>query len=493
MLKIVLLVTGVAALLLSFIPSLRTEATPFLQHPDAIYLAILGLINLLFAPVLQSSHPTRPLQAGAAALLVLGVVLQALILLAPLPTIADQPAIVLPLLSLVLATALQLAGSLKPGKPVSRSASAPTALGGSQDSGNRETGTVKWFNTSKGFGFISRDSGEDIFVHFRAIRGEGHRILIEGQRVEFSVVQRDKGLQAEDVIASSPLLNAQKTRRSAGFLFFAAVSGGRRFVFPRLAHQPLDVFQTLDQCRDLKLQSLNAALLLDHHIVESLQSVILESLAAFQVIHARVQLHLGLPGKTEAVGQHHPQLAADRLDLLGRIRLSRMAPPDRAGPGVVATSPDDHVHVELADHIAQVSDIHLVRTEGVLEHLCQQRGLAPQRLLVIDIELEQLGDILPPRHQDEPRIAGIVHQQQAAEGKVAEQQGVLLQPGIQSEHTDLSCSTVIHGQLSPSFREGTRRNCRAGYFAARPKQARTSARPSLARHSSRTPHKMPVE
>ncbi|MCO1986650.1 cold-shock protein, partial [Pseudomonas aeruginosa] len=188
MLKIVLLVTGVAALLLSFIPSLRTEATPFLQHPDAIYLAILGLINLLFAPVLQSSHPTRPLQAGAAALLVLGVVLQALILLAPLPTIADQPAIVLPLLSLVLATALQLAGSLKPGKPVSRSASAPAALGGSQDSGNRETGTVKWFNTSKGFGFISRDSGEDIFVHFRAIRGEGHRILIEGQRVEFSVV-----------------------------------------------------------------------------------------------------------------------------------------------------------------------------------------------------------------------------------------------------------------------------------------------------------------
>lgn len=78
--------------------------------------------------------------------------------------------------------------------------------------------------------------------------------------------------------------------------------GRRRFVFPRLAHQPLDVFQTLDQCRDLKLQSLNAALLLDHHIVESLQSVILESLAAFQVIHARVQLHLGLPGKTEAVG-----------------------------------------------------------------------------------------------------------------------------------------------------------------------------------------------
>ncbi|WXL28008.1 cold-shock protein [Ectopseudomonas mendocina] len=71
-----------------------------------------------------------------------------------------------------------------------------------QPAGDRETGTVKWFNTSKGFGFISRDSGDDIFVHFRAIRGEGHRVLIEGQRVEFSVMQRDKGLQAEDVTPS---------------------------------------------------------------------------------------------------------------------------------------------------------------------------------------------------------------------------------------------------------------------------------------------------
>ncbi|MBA4727650.1 cold-shock protein [Pseudomonas stutzeri] len=64
----------------------------------------------------------------------------------------------------------------------------------------RESGTVKWFNTSKGFGFISRDSGDDVFVHFRAIRGEGHRILVEGQRVEFTIMMRDKGLQAEDVV-----------------------------------------------------------------------------------------------------------------------------------------------------------------------------------------------------------------------------------------------------------------------------------------------------
>ncbi|MFF7707996.1 cold shock domain-containing protein [Pseudomonas sp. NPDC007930] len=71
------------------------------------------------------------------------------------------------------------------------------------DPAKRDTGTVKWFNTSKGFGFISRDSGDDIFVHFRAIRGEGHRVLVEGQRVEFSVMNRDKGLQAEDVVATS--------------------------------------------------------------------------------------------------------------------------------------------------------------------------------------------------------------------------------------------------------------------------------------------------
>lgn len=68
-----------------------------------------------------------------------------------------------------------------------------------EEDDDREAGTVKWFNTSKGFGFISRDQGEDVFVHFRAIRGDGHRILVEGQRVEFVVARREKGLQAEDV------------------------------------------------------------------------------------------------------------------------------------------------------------------------------------------------------------------------------------------------------------------------------------------------------
>lgn len=65
--------------------------------------------------------------------------------------------------------------------------------------GDREKGNVKWFNANKGFGFITRDSGDDIFVHFRSIRGEGHRVLRDGQRVEYSVSEGDKGLQADDV------------------------------------------------------------------------------------------------------------------------------------------------------------------------------------------------------------------------------------------------------------------------------------------------------
>jgi CspA family cold shock protein len=66
----------------------------------------------------------------------------------------------------------------------------------------REQGEVKWFNYTKGFGFITRDSGDDIFVHFRSIRGEGDgkRGLREGQRVEFDISQGEKGLQADDVV-----------------------------------------------------------------------------------------------------------------------------------------------------------------------------------------------------------------------------------------------------------------------------------------------------
>ena len=64
----------------------------------------------------------------------------------------------------------------------------------------KEQGTVKWFNGSKGYGFISREVGDDVFVHFNAIVGDGYRNLEEGQKVEFSVSQGAKGPQAENVV-----------------------------------------------------------------------------------------------------------------------------------------------------------------------------------------------------------------------------------------------------------------------------------------------------
>jgi CspA family cold shock protein len=62
-----------------------------------------------------------------------------------------------------------------------------------------ETGTVKWFNSTKGFGFISREVGDDVFVHYNSIIGEGYRSLDEGNKVEFDVEKGEKGLQAKNV------------------------------------------------------------------------------------------------------------------------------------------------------------------------------------------------------------------------------------------------------------------------------------------------------
>ena len=62
------------------------------------------------------------------------------------------------------------------------------------------TGTVKWFNESKGFGFIEQETGPDVFAHFRAIQGTGFKTLAEGQKVEFTVTQGQKGPQAENIV-----------------------------------------------------------------------------------------------------------------------------------------------------------------------------------------------------------------------------------------------------------------------------------------------------
>ncbi len=65
---------------------------------------------------------------------------------------------------------------------------------------SNSTGTVKWFNETKGFGFIAADEGKDIFAHFTDIQTQGFKVLLEGQRVEFTVVQGKKGLQASNIV-----------------------------------------------------------------------------------------------------------------------------------------------------------------------------------------------------------------------------------------------------------------------------------------------------
>ena len=107
-------------------------------------------------------------------------------------------------------TALVVAPPARPAvaaRDATQSASAPSTAAppppsGRRDMGEgspREQGTVKWFNVSKGFGFIVKDDGEEIFVHFRSIRGDGRQRLRDGQRVSFVVASSSKGPQAEDV------------------------------------------------------------------------------------------------------------------------------------------------------------------------------------------------------------------------------------------------------------------------------------------------------
>lgn len=84
---------------------------------------------------------------------------------------------------------------------VSMPASSGEPTGLDDEASGREKGKVKWFNVTKGFGFIIKDDGDEIFVHYRAIRGEGRRQLRDGQRVAFVVTDSEKGPQAEDVVA----------------------------------------------------------------------------------------------------------------------------------------------------------------------------------------------------------------------------------------------------------------------------------------------------
>lgn len=102
------------------------------------------------------------------------------------------------LLSTVIASGGKSLGA-NPNSSGSADSSSDSEVYAEDDAEGREQGTVKFFNVKEGWGFITRSDGDDVFVHFRNIRGRGHRSLNEGQRVSFSVGTTDKGLQAEDV------------------------------------------------------------------------------------------------------------------------------------------------------------------------------------------------------------------------------------------------------------------------------------------------------
>jgi CspA family cold shock protein len=200
-LRYIHLALGVAALLLGLFNSI-----PLFTQTGLINLA--GPITLLMGLICIQQHNAvviAPTPARRAVHLLASVVL---LIATAVPVIslllipAIEPLIIhaigLAILSVCLTTVLVLTGAMntqptKAAKPVKRAAEVQ------HEDADREAGTVKWFNTSKGFGFISRDQGDDVFVHFRAIRGDGHRALVEGQRVAFVVAKREKGLQAEDV------------------------------------------------------------------------------------------------------------------------------------------------------------------------------------------------------------------------------------------------------------------------------------------------------
>jgi cold shock CspA family protein len=158
--------------------------------PGKVLIAILSACIVSFVATLvvpASNFVLLALVAGSAALL---AVLASHKPLSPPAAIAEapQPAAKSP------AGPADSGPKARPPADKSRGRSKPTA-----STVPRETGTVKWFNGSKGFGFIIRDNGEEIFVHYRSIRGEGRRSLRDGQSVSFQVEQTDKGPQAEDV------------------------------------------------------------------------------------------------------------------------------------------------------------------------------------------------------------------------------------------------------------------------------------------------------
>ena len=201
------LTIGLAALLAglySIIPFL-TESGP-IEHIGLLAL-LTGLINLQQHNQREHAESGLPgavaLLASALLIIAACITFSALVINSTISMLAVW-ALSMSIVGVCLHTLLVLGCELKnlmarrraaaPAKPKAKAKPARASKGE-----KREEGTVKWFNTNKGFGFISRDAGSDIFVHFRAIQGEGHRFLQEGQRVSSVVAEREKGLQAEQV------------------------------------------------------------------------------------------------------------------------------------------------------------------------------------------------------------------------------------------------------------------------------------------------------
>ncbi|MFD1700294.1 cold shock domain-containing protein [Halopseudomonas phragmitis] len=188
------LILGAIALLSGLFYSLSPAPHHGIAHPAAIAALLIGLLNLQqFSRNTQSTHRLSGLLSSLL-LLIAGLIPTSALLINPAAGLLLLPAALLASVAVLTELVLGLLPNRASAqRQPTRNRKAPG------DRNTREQGTVKWFNGSKGFGFISRDNGEDVFVHFRAIRGDGHRTLQEGQRVEFSVSHREKGLQAEDV------------------------------------------------------------------------------------------------------------------------------------------------------------------------------------------------------------------------------------------------------------------------------------------------------
>jgi len=174
---------GLAVFPFSFLP-VGGSGGPIILY----FVRVLGLVDLALAPLFfwcARNLKKRKIVHGALSIYVLGLLL--LDVLQMLKS-ASLPAgnFWAPLALLVMLPAILMALAALPPLPA-------------RVKGPREQGLVKWFNATKGFGFVTRAQGDDVFVHYRSIRGEGHRTLREGQQVEFVVVKGDKGLQAEDV------------------------------------------------------------------------------------------------------------------------------------------------------------------------------------------------------------------------------------------------------------------------------------------------------